>query len=178
MYEFGGFRLHNSKRQLTRNGEALALPPKTFDLLLLLVESGGRALTKAELMHALWADAFVEEANLSFQISTLRKALGEDGAKWIQTIPKHGYSFTEPVERADDEPSSPIDSPSPRSKGSEGPTYGCSRQLAQSRSRCCSSSSPDRPRVASRTRRSHVRVMPGAPFNLNLIEQPLLGTLK
>ena len=71
----------------------LALAPKTFDLLVLLVESGGRALSKRELMQALWPDMFVEEANLSFQISTLRKALGEDGPKWIETVPKHGYRF-------------------------------------------------------------------------------------
>jgi len=113
MYEFGGFGLDSSKRQLTRDGEALALGPKAFDLLLLLVQSGGRALSKAELMHALWPDAFVEEANLSFQIFTLRKALGEDGAKWIETIPKHGYRFTASVERPDNAASPPIDSPPP-----------------------------------------------------------------
>jgi Tol biopolymer transport system component len=48
-------------------------------------------------MTALWPDAFVEEANLTFQISTLRKALGEDGASWIQTLPKHGYRFAADV---------------------------------------------------------------------------------
>ena len=107
IYEFGGFGLDSSKRHLTCDGEALALAPKTFDLLLFLVQSGGRALSKAELMHALWPDTFVEEANLSFQIFTLRKALGEDGAGWIETIPKHGYRFTASVERPDDEASPP-----------------------------------------------------------------------
>src|SRR5215831_1007007 len=48
-------------------------------------------------MQALWPDTFVEEANLSFQISTLRKALGEDGPRWIETVPKHGYRFAGPV---------------------------------------------------------------------------------
>jgi hypothetical protein len=52
-------------------------------------------------MQSLWPDTFVEEANLPFQISALRKALGEDGAAWIETLPKHGYRFTAPVQRID-----------------------------------------------------------------------------
>ncbi len=95
LYEFGACILDTQKRLLTRDGRPVPLAPKTFELLLLLVESGGRALTKAELMQSLWPDTFVEEANLSFQISTLRKALGEDGPKWIETVPKHGYRFAE-----------------------------------------------------------------------------------
>lgn len=118
IYEFGDFGLDTSRRHLIRKGEAVALAPKTFDLLLLLLESGGRALTKAELMHSLWPDSFVEEANLSFQISTLRKTLGEDGSKWIETIPRHGYRFTAPVERTGGGPSPPIGSPIEQINGS------------------------------------------------------------
>jgi len=92
-YEFGTCSLDTEKRLLRRDGEPVTLAPKTFDLLVVLVESGGRALSKAELMRFLWPDTFVEEANLSFQISTLRKTLGEDGPKWIETVPKHGYRF-------------------------------------------------------------------------------------
>ena len=76
-----------------RDHQVLPLAPKTFDLLVLLVQSAGAALSKKELMNALWPDTFVEEANLSFQISALRKALGEDGAGWVETVPKHGYRF-------------------------------------------------------------------------------------
>ena len=93
LYEFGSCVLDTAKRQLSRGGQAVPLAPKAFDLLLLLVESGGRALSKAELMQSLWPDTFVEEANLSYQMSTLRKALGDDGARWIETVPKHGYRF-------------------------------------------------------------------------------------
>jgi len=93
LYEFGTFTLDTAKRQLMRGAGPITLAPKTFDLLVVLVESGGRALSKVELMQSLWPDTYVEEANLSFQISTLRKALGEDGPKWIETVPKHGYRF-------------------------------------------------------------------------------------
>jgi DNA-binding winged helix-turn-helix (wHTH) protein len=94
LYEFGGYRLNMTQRTLTHAGPAVPLPPKTFELLLLLVKSPGRAFSKQELMGAIWPDTFVEEANLSFQTSVLRKALGESGARWIETVPKYGYRFT------------------------------------------------------------------------------------
>jgi len=97
LYEFGPCRLDAGQRRLTREHRPVPLPPKTFDLLLMLVRSPGRVFTKPELMTALWPDTFVEEANLSFQVSTLRKALGEKGAEWIETVPKHGYRFAADV---------------------------------------------------------------------------------
>ena len=97
LYEFGACRLDVQRRVLMRDGHAVPLAPKTFDLLLLLVPSQGRALSKQELMTALWPDVFVEEANLSFQISALRKALGDGTSQCLETIPKHGYRFTAPV---------------------------------------------------------------------------------
>lgn len=93
LYNFESYSLDISSRILIRSGEVVDLAPKTFDLLTLLVKSRGRLLTKSELMAALWPDTFVEEANLSFQISSLRKALGEAGIEWIETVPKHGYRF-------------------------------------------------------------------------------------
>jgi Tol biopolymer transport system component/DNA-binding winged helix-turn-helix (wHTH) protein len=97
LYEFGPYRLDTSKRLLIREGRHLAVPPKTFDLLLLLVEGRGRVFTKKELMGTLWPDTFVEEANLSFQISALRKILGENGTDWIETLPRYGYRFNSNV---------------------------------------------------------------------------------
>jgi DNA-binding winged helix-turn-helix (wHTH) protein len=95
-YEFGGCTLDLQRRLLTRDGHPVPLQPKTFDLLLLMVRSPGRAFSKEELMKALWPDAFVEEANLSFQTSALRKALG-DGGRWIETVPRYRYRFTAEV---------------------------------------------------------------------------------
>jgi Tol biopolymer transport system component/DNA-binding winged helix-turn-helix (wHTH) protein len=96
-YEFGGYRLDPLARVLSRQDLPIALAPKSFDLLVLLVERCGRAVERDELIRALWPDTIVEEANLTFQISTLRKALGEDGSRWIETVPKHGYRFSAPV---------------------------------------------------------------------------------
>jgi DNA-binding winged helix-turn-helix (wHTH) protein/Tol biopolymer transport system component len=100
LYAFGSWRLDAPARTLSRSGVPVTLPPKTFDLLVLMAGSGGRLLSKRELMEALWSGAFVEEANLSFQISSLRKALGEEAGTWIEAVPKYGYRFKAPVERS------------------------------------------------------------------------------
>jgi DNA-binding winged helix-turn-helix (wHTH) protein len=97
VYDFGPCRLDAGQRVLTREHQRIPLPPKTFDLLLLLVQSPGRAFSKQELMTALWPDTFVEEGNLSFQISTLRKALGDGASEWIERVPRYGYRFAAEV---------------------------------------------------------------------------------
>src|SRR5437870_570935 len=108
LYDFGAYRLDPAKRLLTRDGESVTLAPKTYELLLLLVQSEGRALSKQELMTALWPDTFVEEANLSYQMTALRKALGEE---WVETVPKHGYRFAAGVTTEGPPPSQAPDPP-------------------------------------------------------------------
>jgi len=98
-YEFGPFRLDAAERLLSRDGEAVPLSPKAFDLLLTLVERHGRLLEKEELMKLVWPDTFVEEANLSYTISLIRKALSECPGQFIETVPKHGYRFVAEVRR-------------------------------------------------------------------------------
>jgi DNA-binding winged helix-turn-helix (wHTH) protein/TolB-like protein len=95
IYEFGRFRLNAMERLLTRDGEVVPLTPKVFDLLIVLVENNGHMVDKDELMRALWRDTFVEEGNLTQNVSTLRKALGEsqNGYHFIETVPKRGYRF-------------------------------------------------------------------------------------
>jgi len=107
VYEFGPYRLETAQRLLLNEGKGLTLAPKTFDLLQILVQSQGRVLTKKELMAALWPDIFVEESNLAFQISALRKVLGIKGSEWIETLPKYGYRFSAPVSQIDIQPADP-----------------------------------------------------------------------
>ncbi len=99
-YTFAAFRLDPAERLLLREG-TVSLTPKAFDLLVYLVEHHGRLVEKATLMAALWPDTIVEEANLAFQVSALRKALGDGGAKGslIQTVPTKGYRFVAEVTR-------------------------------------------------------------------------------
>ncbi len=94
-YLFGPYQLDLRERSLRREGKGLPLAPKTFDLLCLLVESAGQALSKEKLLAQLWPDTFVEEANLTQHISLLRKAL--EGGIYIETVPKFGYRFAAPI---------------------------------------------------------------------------------
>ena len=90
-YEFGAFRLDPAERILLRQGEPVALTPKVFDTLVLLVENAGRLVTKDEFMNQVWAGAFVEDAALAQSVSQLRKALGNPDV--IETVSKKGYRF-------------------------------------------------------------------------------------
>lgn len=102
MYEFGPYRQDPSARTLTRQGAPVAITPKAFDTLLYLVSNAGRTVGREEMIRALWPDTFVEEGNLSYNISQIRKILGEysPGVPYIQTLPKHGYRFVAEVRQA------------------------------------------------------------------------------
>ena len=91
-YEFGPFRLEPTERRLLRGHEIVALTPKAFDTLHLLVRNSGHLLEKDELIRMLWPNTFVEEGSLSNNIFMLRKALG-DNPEYIETVPRRGYRF-------------------------------------------------------------------------------------
>lgn len=97
IYEFDEFRLDGKNHRLFRraSGELVPLSPKAAELLLILVQSGGRILTKEELLDTVWGNSFVEEANLSQTIFVLRKTLGENTKepRFILTAPNRGYQF-------------------------------------------------------------------------------------
>ena len=101
LYAFGPYLIDPGERLLLRDGEPVSLTPKCFDLLVVLVENSGHLLTKDELLARLWPGQFVEEANLSFNVSSLRKALGPEpnGRRFIETVPKKGFRFVAPVEQ-------------------------------------------------------------------------------
>jgi DNA-binding winged helix-turn-helix (wHTH) protein/tetratricopeptide (TPR) repeat protein len=102
-YSFGSFRIDAQKRMLSRGEEPVSLTPKAFDLLLALVENRGRVLVKDELMQKVWPDQIVEDANITVNMSALRKALGENPHEhlYIVTIPGRGYRFVADVSESD-----------------------------------------------------------------------------
>jgi len=101
LYEFGPFRIDVAERLLIREGQNVPLTPKAFDTLLVLVENRGHLVEKDELMQRIWPNTFVEEANLTNNISQLRRALGDDSGehRYIETVPKRGYRFGASVRR-------------------------------------------------------------------------------
>jgi TolB-like protein/DNA-binding winged helix-turn-helix (wHTH) protein len=118
-YEFGAFRLDPAERTLLREGAPVALTPKVFDTLVLLVENAGRLVTKDEFMKQVWADAFVEEATLAQTISQLRKALSDP--EIIETVPKKGYRFLSAVRTVDAAMQPAVPAPTEAERKSQAP---------------------------------------------------------
>lgn len=125
IYEFGPFRLEPAERKLSRDGVVVALTPKVFDMLVMLVRNSNHLLDKDELIRSLWPDSFVEEGNLSNNIFWLRKALGNDH-EYIETVPRRGYRFVGAVRQlpvAEKPPSEPLEfqNADPVHRGPAGP---------------------------------------------------------
>src|SRR4029453_10015546 len=105
-YQFDAFELDPVRRVLLRGGAAIALKPKIFETLLVLVRNSGRVMDKDELMQQVWPDTVVEEVNLAHNVSVLRKALGQTSEenRFIITVPGRGYGFVaevvEPIRNA------------------------------------------------------------------------------
>ena len=101
LFEFGNFVLNPQERLLLCAGKPVALTPKVFELILILVQREGRLVEKEELLRTVWPDVAVEEGNLAVMVSHLRKALGDDRGThaFIETVSRHGYRFVAPVTR-------------------------------------------------------------------------------
>src|SRR5689334_21395151 len=102
-FRFAQFVVLPADKQLLRDGIPVPLTPKVFDTLLLLVEAQGRLVSKEEFFAKLWPDSYVEEVVLAHNVSRLRHALangeGHSAPRLIETVPKRGYRFVEPVMR-------------------------------------------------------------------------------
>jgi DNA-binding winged helix-turn-helix (wHTH) protein len=92
---FGEFSLDTESRQLLKDGAERHLSPKAFDLLLLLLESRPRALSKGELHERLWPATFVSDATVTSLVAEVRAALGENAqsGRFVRTVHRFGYAF-------------------------------------------------------------------------------------
>jgi len=88
---FGPYLLDTEERRLLCENQEIRLRGKLLDTLRVLVENAGRLVRKDDLMRAVWPDSIVEENNLDHCVSQLRKLLRP--AKFIETVPRHGYRF-------------------------------------------------------------------------------------
>jgi DNA-binding winged helix-turn-helix (wHTH) protein len=99
---FGPFRLIVAQRRLEQSGVPLRLSARALDILVVLIEHAGEVVTKKELMVRVWADVTVDEGSLRVHVAGLRKALadGEEGPRYLVTLPGRGYCFVAPVSRS------------------------------------------------------------------------------
>jgi TolB-like protein/tetratricopeptide (TPR) repeat protein len=93
VYRFGPFVVDVADRSMKRDGAAIPLTPKQFDLLVALLTSAGRLVEKETLLKSVWPDVAVEEGNLTKGIFSLRQLLEQEGIRYIETVPKRGYRF-------------------------------------------------------------------------------------
>ena len=91
---FGRYEVELRARRLLRDGRAIALGSRAFDVLIALLSARGRVVPKRDIMRTVWPDTQVDESNLRFQIAALRHAL-EDHRDYIKTISGRGYFFVD-----------------------------------------------------------------------------------
>jgi DNA-binding winged helix-turn-helix (wHTH) protein/TolB-like protein len=129
-YEFGPYRADVLNHRLLRAGETVAITPKTLDLLLLLLRHRDRVVSKSELMQELWGDTAVEEANLTQQVFTLRRILGDGpaGAAYIETVARRGYRLAAEVLEVREDP--PVSPAGPATAGERAEPGGTRRAVA------------------------------------------------
>ncbi len=96
---FGAFVLDSTNRRLYRDGQPVTITARVFDILETLVRHAGRPVGKDALLEEVWGNVAVEEGNLTRNVSTLRKVLGEtpDDHRFIVTLPGRGYQFVAAV---------------------------------------------------------------------------------
>jgi len=104
---FGPFRVFPAQRLLLEGNKPVRLGSRALDMLIALVEHPGEVVGRDELIARVWPNTHVEEGNLKFQISALRRALGDGraGHRYIAAVPGRGDSFVAAVRLAEDAPS-------------------------------------------------------------------------
>ena len=95
IFRFENVEIDVQNLRVTVNSEIRPLEPKSFRLLLFLVENSGRVLTKDEVMGAVWPDTAVSDNSLARAITQIRKTLDDDSKapKYVETVPSAGYRF-------------------------------------------------------------------------------------
>jgi DNA-binding winged helix-turn-helix (wHTH) protein/Tol biopolymer transport system component len=114
-YRFADVEIDVQNLRVTVGSEIRPLEPKSFRLLLFLIENPGRALPKEEIMAVVWPDAFVSDNSLARAIAQIRKALDDDpkSPKYAETVPSVGYRFLADVKEETKESSEAPSAPEP-----------------------------------------------------------------
>ncbi|CAI8787630.1 TolB amino-terminal domain-containing protein [Pseudomonas sp. IT-P294] len=94
-FVFEDYVLDDKRRELTLRGQAVAVGPQVFDLLLLFVNNPDRVISKDELLKAVWNGRIVSESTITSHINALRKAIGDTGEeqRLVRTVARKGYRF-------------------------------------------------------------------------------------
>lgn len=101
-FQFDDVTVDCADFRIRKNGQAVMLTPRAFDVLLLLIKNDGRVVEKQEIFDKVWKEAFVGDNALTRVVKEIRQALDDDAAhpRYIETVPKRGYRFIAPVSAA------------------------------------------------------------------------------
>ncbi|MGE5236000.1 MAG: tetratricopeptide repeat protein [Acidobacteriota bacterium] len=104
-FQVGDLLLDVDGHLLSRSGELVPLPPKTFELFVELVRRAPGVVRRQELIDTVWPKEFVNDEALTQRVMLLRRALGDDpkAPRYIASVPRWGYRLAAPVERLADE---------------------------------------------------------------------------
>lgn len=97
-YSFGPFRLEVGQAALLREGTALSLRPKSFDVLHYLVRHPQRLVSREELLRAVWPGVVVTDDSLTQCLIEIRKVLDDREKSFVRTVPRRGYLLDVPVQ--------------------------------------------------------------------------------
>ena len=167
IFEFGGFRFDRAGGCLSRLdglgvAEPVTLGSRALALLAVLIERQGQLVSKDEIFAAVWPGTAVEEANLTMQISALRRVLDRNRAQGscIQTVSGRGYRFVSPVTRTE---ALTAASMSTSGNGSGGPVGAAAQPEPPSAMRPIDALPPGpRPSAPQRLRRAVIATVAGA----------------
>jgi DNA-binding winged helix-turn-helix (wHTH) protein/tetratricopeptide (TPR) repeat protein/TolB-like protein len=173
-WQLAEFLVDPVRRVLLRDGEPVAVTPKAFSILLALLERPGQVVTKEELIERIWPNTFVTEANLTQNVSSLRKALGEratdrNDRRFIVTVPGRGYSLAlaavpveEPAEASGETPVEAPAPPFPAPAPAPPPAAGRVSEIREIRNTVEIEAAPPVPRTAPPQRPKRSRLAPVA----------------
>jgi TolB-like protein len=101
-FVFGECVLDTGRRELSRGGEAVAVGPQVFDLLIHLIENRGRVVSKDELFDVIWRGRTVSDSTLTSHVNFARRAIGDTGEeqRLIRTIARKGFRFVGDLKEA------------------------------------------------------------------------------
>lgn len=131
VFRFADVEVREREFSLVRAGEVLAVEPKAFRVLLMLLRNPRKLISKEELLNAVWGDAAVTENSLTRSIALLRKMLGDEAHSphYIETVSTVGYRWVSKVEVSEDASGEPEAAEEPKDLSRAGKTVGSRKRL-------------------------------------------------
>ncbi len=126
-FQVGEWLVQPDLNQVSSGGKSVQVEPRVIEVLVFLAEHPGEVLSKEKILGAVWPNTFVTDEVLTYSVSELRKALGDDAKnpRIIQTIPRRGYRIIAPVIHPEQspQPAAPLEVSQPIAEKTDSPHH-------------------------------------------------------